>query len=231
MVLTTIDTAENRARTAPSGPVLINCSFGESVAGMPAPWNKSCLEGMERWTTSSTPCTQYYDAKLGFHGESSPTFSAGLEQVSIIIRSAKKGLLVISSVSAPEETWAVARLAQHLGWPVVSDVRSGLRIQEVLHIGGAESPKVNVIHNLDQILQSKGVAKVSNPDVVLQVSLPFTILLRNIRFLECTQADTNASKIFSELHPYEKDTITFSFLKSALRVSWLCLTANSSADH
>lgn len=170
MVLTTIDAAVNRAMIAPSGPVHINCAFREPLAGNPSLWSTACLKGLERWSTTSTPYTEYIDSKPRVLGGLPPTFVAGLEGVAKLIGGAKEGLLVVGGLSAAEETWAVALLAQHLGWPVVPDVISGLRIGEVLCTEGAGERKVNIIHNFDQILLSKEVAGSLKPDVVLQVS-------------------------------------------------------------
>ncbi|CAM6124850.1 unnamed protein product [Calypogeia fissa] len=169
MVLTTVDAAVNRAMIAPSGPVHINCAFREPLAGNPAPWSTTCLKGLKRWSTTSTPYTQYIDSKPRLLGGVHPTFVVDLEAVAKLIGGAKEGLLVVGGLSAAEETWAVALLAQHLGWPVVPDVISGLRIGEALCTEGAGERKVNVIHNFDQILLSKDVARSSKPDVVLQI--------------------------------------------------------------
>lgn len=179
MVLTTVDAAVNRAMIAPAGPVHINCVFREPLAGAPAPWSTSCLKGLKRWSTTSTPYTQYIDSKPRLLGGVHPTFVADLEGVAKLIGSAREGLLVVGGLSAAEETWAVALLAQHLGWPVVPDVISGLRIGEALCTEGTGERKVNVIHNFDQILLSKDVARSSKPDVVLQVSSNSEPQLRN----------------------------------------------------
>jgi isochorismate synthase/2-succinyl-5-enolpyruvyl-6-hydroxy-3-cyclohexene-1-carboxylate synthase/2-succinyl-6-hydroxy-2,4-cyclohexadiene-1-carboxylate synthase/O-succinylbenzoate synthase len=61
--------------------------------------------------------------------------SAPLEQVLSVLRNAKRGLIVLGELPAPEDGMAAAAVATALGWPVVADVLSGLR----LHRGTAGS--------------------------------------------------------------------------------------------
>ncbi|KAL3698745.1 hypothetical protein R1sor_012821 [Riccia sorocarpa] len=174
MVLTTVDSALNKAMSAPSGPVHINCGFREPLAGTPQPWNTACLKGLDRWIITSAPYTRYIDCKPKLLGGVHPTYVADLEGVAELLESATQGMIIVGGLSAAEETWAVALLAQHLGWPVVPDILSGLRIGKVLCSSQVGERKVNIIHNFDQVLLSNSVAQSLKPDVVLQIGSRLT---------------------------------------------------------
>ncbi|KAL2645330.1 hypothetical protein R1flu_012917 [Riccia fluitans] len=174
MVLTTVDSALNKAMSAPSGPVHINCGFREPLAGTPQPWNTACLKGLERWIITSAPYTRYIDCKPKLLGGVHPTYVPDLEGVAALLEGATEGMIIVGGLSAAEETWAVALLAQHLGWPVVPDILSGLRIGKVLCSSQVGERKVNIIHNFDQVLLSNSVVQSLKPDVVLQIGSRLT---------------------------------------------------------
>lgn len=175
MVLTTLDSAVFRAKTAPSGPVHINCPFREPLAGLPEAWNTDCLRGLDRWIFSSSPFTTYMN---GVDHIASGNIMEVIQEVKV----AKRGLLVVGGLHTAEETWAVVMLAAHLGWPVFPDVLSGLRIGHVFSAGKTKGLPSNIIQHIDQILLSKAVADAIEPDVILQVHVykhyPFLLLVR-----------------------------------------------------
>ena len=92
-----------------------------------------------------------------------------LVEVVKILKEAERGLLVVGGLHTGEETWAVALLASYIGWPIVPDVLSGLRIGNAFTFGQNKDLQLNVIHHFDQILLSKSVADAISPDVILQV--------------------------------------------------------------
>lgn len=167
MVLTTLDTAIFRAKTSPFGPVHINCPFREPLAGFIEPWNPLCLEGLQRWVSRSSPFTKHVsvniDRKYGDFGS--------LVEVLKILMEAERGLIVVGGLHTGEETWAVALLASYIGWPIVPDVLSGLRIGNAFVFGQNKDLQLNIIHHFDQILLSKSVADAISPDVILQVQV------------------------------------------------------------
>ncbi|KAG0608149.1 hypothetical protein M758_8G082600 [Ceratodon purpureus] len=194
MVLTTLDSAVFRAKTAPSGPVHINCPFREPLAGLPEEWNTDCLKGLDRWISSSSPFTNYMNG----------VDHTGIGNIMEIIREvkgAKKGLLVVGGLHTAEETWAVIMLASHLGWPVFPDVLSGLRLGPVFNAGKTKDVPSNIIQHIDQILLSKSVADAIEPDVILQIGGRLTSK-RIGNFLE---ASTPRAHILVEEHPFRAD--------------------------
>ncbi|KAG6548096.1 hypothetical protein Mapa_010376 [Marchantia paleacea] len=188
MVLTTVDSAANKAMSAPSGPVHINIGFREPLAGTPQTWNIACLKGLERWIATAAPYTQYIDCNPKLLGGVHPTYVADLEGIAELLESAAEGMIIVGGLSAAEETWAVALLAQHLGWPVVPDILSGLRIGKVMCSSRVGERKVNIIHHFDQVLLSSSVSQSLRPDVVLQIGSRLTSK-RLSQFLEAASPE------------------------------------------
>ena len=108
-----------------------------------------------------------------------------------MLRSARRGLLVVGEVSSASDVVMAARIGRLLGWPVAADVLSGLRI-------GAPPPappsslgqpgQLCVIHHLDHLLlgggpEGGGWWDELRPDVVLQLG-PHLTSKRVSTFLE-----------------------------------------------
>nr|XP_024385455.1 protein PHYLLO, chloroplastic-like isoform X2 [Physcomitrium patens] len=194
MVLTTLDSAVFRAKTVPSGPVHINCPFREPLAGLTDPWSTACLKGLDRWILSSSPFTTYMNSV-------NQTGTRDILEIVHEMKGAKRGLLVVGGLHTAEETWAVAMLASHLGWPVFPDVLSGLRIGHVFHSGKANKLSLNIIQHIDQILLKKSVADVIEPDVILQIGGRLT----SKRVGTFLGASTPRAYILVEEHPIRAD--------------------------
>ncbi|BFI28545.1 menaquinone-specific isochorismate synthase [Marchantia polymorpha subsp. ruderalis] len=227
MVLTTVDSAVNKAMSAPSGPVHINIGFREPLAGTPQAWNAACLKGLERWIDTAAPYTQYIDCNPKLLGGVHPTYVADLEGIAELLESATEGMIIVGGLSAAEETWAVALLAQHLGWPVVPDILSGLRIGKVMCSSRVGERKVNIIHNFDQVLLSSSVAQSLRPDVVLQIGSRLTSK-RLSQFLEAASPE---AYIIVEEHSSRHDPshiVTHRVQSSAADFSYTIMNATGS---
>lgn len=166
MVLTTLDTAVFQSKTSPSGPVHINCAFREPLAGLVEPWDSACLKGLDRWVFNPSPFTTH------FEGNSSSGNLSNIIEIVAELKEAKRGLIVVGGLHSGEETWAVSMLASHMGWPVIPDVLSGLRIGDTFTTGRNEEQLV--IHHFDQILLSQAVRDAIQTDVILQVNWSHT---------------------------------------------------------
>jgi isochorismate synthase/2-succinyl-5-enolpyruvyl-6-hydroxy-3-cyclohexene-1-carboxylate synthase/2-succinyl-6-hydroxy-2,4-cyclohexadiene-1-carboxylate synthase/O-succinylbenzoate synthase len=161
-MLTTIDTAVRRATGERPGPVHLNCQFREPLAPVPVPWDERCLQGLEHWETSGRPFTTHVTApESSASGEQS---AAMVEAVHAVLR-AKRGLILVAELPHPADAAAAVTLAQALGWPVVTDVLSGLRIGSAPPAG---SPAALLTH-FDHVLLEKNVWGDVAPDVVLQL--------------------------------------------------------------
>jgi 2-succinyl-5-enolpyruvyl-6-hydroxy-3-cyclohexene-1-carboxylate synthase len=149
-VLTTVDQALYRALRSPAGPVHLNFMFREPLA----PENKKqsysvYLRNLPDWFKSTRPFTAYASA--------SPSVSEkSLKNISSVINKSKSGIIVCGKVRSSEAA-IVLELAEKIGWPVMPDIASGLRL-------GVKSK--SVIPYFDQILLTENVAKLK-PDTVI----------------------------------------------------------------
>jgi 2-succinyl-5-enolpyruvyl-6-hydroxy-3-cyclohexene-1-carboxylate synthase len=151
LVLSTVDQALHRALGPPAGPVHVNCMFREPLEPVgEVAWPDDIPP---RWRKGSGPLTAY----------SRPETSVdvtGLERIGSVVEEAHRGLVVIGCLPSERDQKAAVRLADRLGWPVATDIRSGLRL-------GA-GPAGRVAY-LDQLLLSPRVRASFAPDVVLHL--------------------------------------------------------------
>ncbi|XP_068641777.1 protein PHYLLO, chloroplastic isoform X3 [Aristolochia californica] len=198
MVLTTVGSAVHIASQAPRGPVHINCSFREPLESTTKEWSFSCLKGLELWMSGSGPFTTYIRMK---HSRLFENIQGQLADVTEIIQSAKKGLLLIGSIQTEDEIWAVLSLAKHLLWPVVADILSGLRLRKILKFFPHMEKKVLFIDHLDHALLSEKVRLWADPDIVLQVGSRIT----SKRIAQMLESCCSSIYIMVDKHPFRHD--------------------------
>jgi len=152
-VLTTVDQAVHRAQRGPPGPVHLNCSFrkplepvGEGVAD-PHP------EPVEAWADGDTPFTSYPTP----HAQ--PSFAA-LDALADRLDDVDRGLVVAGRLRTDAEARAVRRLCDRVGWPVVPDLTSRLRL-------GRQAPLT--VPHADLVLTNDRARRRLRPDAVLHV--------------------------------------------------------------
>lgn len=199
MVLTSIDAAVFRAGTDPMGPVHINIAFREPLAGTPDVWNLDCLKGLERWVSKSLPFTKYVRTVAENIIKQPHIPCSEIKEIADIITSGCRGLLIVGGLHKAEESQAVLLLAKHLGWPVVPDILSGVRLRHLDLING--DGQVCVVDYFDHMLLSIHIHALIKPDIVLQVGSRLTSK-RLAQFLEVCQP---ASYILVEEHPFRHD--------------------------
>jgi len=158
-VLTTVDQAVHRARRVPPGPVHLNCSFrkplepvGEGApAAVPAP--------VEGWAEGDTPFTTYPPP--------TPRPPTGdVDALAGALDGIDRGLLVVGRLRTDTDARAAQRLATRLGWPLVPDVTSRLRL-------GSASTPVHVPY-ADLLLAAESARERLEPKAVLHVGGRFT---------------------------------------------------------
>jgi len=148
-VLSTIDEAFSRATQIHPGPVHINQMFREPLAPEKvrdgaSTWAKS----LGPWWTSTKPWTRF-----------EPVVTNGkVDEAVTELKSAKRGLIVAGALHNYHEAEAVLSIAETLGWPVLPDIRSRLRLH---------SKNDLVITMADHVLLSKKFGSMGAPDVVL----------------------------------------------------------------
>lgn len=106
------------------GPVHLNCPFAEPFyPGQGEPLPASWWQPLAQWLVSEQPLTIYHSASAGV----TPNPEREPEWLSF---SQQRGVLVVGEICDQKEAQAVARLAQALGWPLLADVQSQLRLSE-----------------------------------------------------------------------------------------------------
>jgi 2-succinyl-5-enolpyruvyl-6-hydroxy-3-cyclohexene-1-carboxylate synthase len=173
-VLTTIDQAVHRATNSPQGPVHLNCMFREPFLPPDARYESvPDNSAISTWRAQRQPFTLYEQPHAVLSDEQ-------VSGASDIINDAASGLLVVGRLRHQAERSAVTRFAQQLGWPVLPDISSGLRL-------GAECD--HIIPHYDLLLQSADRWKIAPPAVVIHlggrvVSKRLTTFLKEARFDE-----------------------------------------------
>ncbi len=150
VVLTTVDQAVYRSRRAPEGPVHLNLMFREPF--LPDEEDEPHF-GPEEWERSDEPYTRYADTKPAVD-------EAEIERLWEELRPVERGLIVAGRLSSRKQGEAVMRLANALGWPLLPDIGSQVRL-------GADSG--NAVAYYDALLSSESFAGSHAPEAVLHV--------------------------------------------------------------
>ena len=119
-VLTTVDQAAYRAGRSPKGPVHLNLMFREPL--IPGPQEDAVPAATpERWRNTSEPYTRYATTKPAVDG-------AEVESLWERLRPAGRGLVVAGRLATRAQGEAVEGLAHSLGWPLLPDLGSQVRL-------------------------------------------------------------------------------------------------------
>ncbi len=147
MVLTTVDQAAYRARRTPQGPVHLNLMFREPFL----PDDEGALPGPSSWIESSKPYTRYAATKPAVD-------RAEIDHLWRALRPVRRGLVVAGRLASRKQGEAVLRLADALGWPLLPDAGSQIRL-------GAKSP----VAYYDALLASDTFAEAHAPEAVIHI--------------------------------------------------------------
>lgn len=122
-VLATIDHAVYRASGVGSGPVHLNFQFREPlVPNLVNPVSADYLSSVMQWREQEKPYTVYSESRR-------LCSDLELSEIAKLISNAKSGLLVIGRLKQTvDELRGIVALSERLGWPVVTDIGSGLRL-------------------------------------------------------------------------------------------------------
>ncbi len=156
-VLTTAAQAVARAQ-GPAGPVHLNCPFREPLAPTPDGLDPArALDGLERWATSDVP----FSCHAGDLSRR-PAPRAARDVAALLAAHADAPGVIVVGPQPPGSQFhdaGIVRLAEHLGWPILSDVLANLR---------TNSASGTVIDGYDLALGSECFRREVCPRVVLQ---------------------------------------------------------------
>ena len=149
MVLTTVDQAAYRARRGPHGPVHLNLMFREPFL----PEEDEVLTGPSPWAEDDEPYTRYAATKPAVDETEIQALWQTLRQV-------QRGLVVAGRLASRKQGEAVLRLAGALGWPLLPDIGSQVRL-------GTDSE--NLATYYDALLAGDSFAEAHAPEAVVHV--------------------------------------------------------------
>ena len=181
MVLTTIDQLVYRTRRIPAGPVHLNCMFREPLVPKGKKVSSAYYNTNKNWHGIKQPFTTYCHTTTHL-------LEGDLKLLAAKLNSVKKGLLVTGRLNNIETSQAVMHLIKKLGWPVFSDITSGLRGS-----GG--------INYYDQILLGESLNKYLRSELILHLGRPLTSK-RYLNFVSMCKPD---NYIMIDEHPYRQD--------------------------
>jgi len=151
-LLSTIDEAYARAVGEPAGPVHLNQMFREPLAPVrvrdgSAAWQQT----VARWWRQDTSW------QIRVVGKRSPERRAVND---VAAWAKRRGIIVAGSLALSDDRAAVCQLGDAWGWPVLPDVRSGLRLDMEKH---------GVVSMIDQLLLGDHATNQLRPDCIVHV--------------------------------------------------------------
>ncbi|WP_103028785.1 2-succinyl-5-enolpyruvyl-6-hydroxy-3-cyclohexene-1-carboxylic-acid synthase [Salinibacter altiplanensis] len=153
-VLTTADQALHRARRAPSGPVHLNCMFRKPLGPVEQEASVAIPPAVEEWAADTEPYTHYPTPNPSPPGSK-------LDALADSLGGTEHGLVVAGRLDSAEAAEATQRLAVHLGWPLIPDLTSRLRLN------GEDGP--GQVPYGDLVLTAEAFREAHPPRAVLQV--------------------------------------------------------------
>ncbi|MFO8098699.1 MAG: 2-succinyl-5-enolpyruvyl-6-hydroxy-3-cyclohexene-1-carboxylic-acid synthase, partial [Salinibacter sp.] len=164
-VLTTVDQAVHRAVRPPAGPVHLNCGFRKPLQPVEEGPRPQAPAAVRDWAATDTPFTHY--------PASTPRASAAdVSALAPRLDDGRRGLVVAGRLRTDAEAAAVQRLAARLGWPLIPDLTSRLRLQ-------ADGARRTVPY-ADLVLTSASFREAYEPEAV--VRLGGRIVSKRLRF-------------------------------------------------
>jgi 2-succinyl-5-enolpyruvyl-6-hydroxy-3-cyclohexene-1-carboxylate synthase len=149
MVLTTVDQAAYRAGRTPQGPVHLNLMFREPFLSDPE--DDDVLSGPSSWARSGEPYTRYAASK--------PTVDEmEIHNLWETLRPVRRGLVVAGRLASLKQGEAVLLLADALGWPLLPDIGSQIRL-------GTE----DIAAHYDALLAGDSFVETHAPEAVVHV--------------------------------------------------------------
>ena len=163
-ILTSIDHAVHASMASPPGPVHVNCMFRDPLAPTPTPWSAApTLQGLDQWQLSAEPFTTHIPQAAGLYNADGG-YASVVGRVATLAQDAQRGMIVAGGMSSHGDMLAVMILSHHLGWPLVADPLSGVRLRASMNAHSGY-----LVPFMDQVLLAPSAAAELRPDVVIQV--------------------------------------------------------------
>lgn len=204
-ILTTIDQAVHRARSTPAGPVHLNCMFREPLAPPDEMIDfTGYLKSIDNWMKRTAPYTTYTPVEIVPNEDE-------VESIATLLNETECGLIVLGKLTH-DESCAALELADKLGWPVLPDISSSVR----LGTGGV----AELVPYHDLLLL--GDMNECTPNTVLHIGGRLT----SKRLMTFLRESTDLCYVHVDNHPFRLDPDhTVSHKVSSDPISF-CLTAS-----
>ncbi len=202
-VLTALDQAVSRCGGPSGGAVHINCMFREPLAPTDQGGTfEKYLEPLRVWKRDGQAYTRYKSVPA------TPDSSL-VAEVSAMVGRCPRGLLVAGRLRDPLESAAVASLAEILGWPLLPDVTSGLRL---------DSKPGTAVPYHDVLLGSEEFMRQHAAEAVIHVGGRLT----SRRLLDCLELTRPKDYVVVNDHPDRQDPIHRATQRFQLSVVGFC---------
>ena len=103
--------------------------FRDPLAPLPTPWSAApTLHGLDQWQLSAKPFTTHIPQAAGLYNADGG-YASVVGVVATLVQNAQRGMIVAGGMSSHGDMLAVMILSHHLGWPLVADPLSGVRLR------------------------------------------------------------------------------------------------------
>ena len=203
VVLTTVDQAVSRCRGPSGGVAHLNCMFREPLAPTDEGEDfEPYLAPLEAWRAGERPYTRYESAPAR------PSREA-LDRLAALAGRRPRGVLVAGRLADPAARRAAADLAVSLGWPLLPDVTSGLRL---------DGRPGNSVHYYDTLLSSETFMRRRRIEAVIHLGGRLT----SRRLMDHLEAVRPGDYVVVDDHPHRQDPIHRATQRLRLPVAAFC---------
>lgn len=203
VVLTTVDQAVSRCRGPAGGAVHLNCMFREPLA--PTDQGEDFgpyLAPLDAWRAGERPYTRY-------ESESARPGREVLDRLAALVARRPRGIVAAGRLADPAARRAAADLAVSLGWPLLPDVTSGLRLDD--------RPGNSVPYH-DTLLASETFVQRRRIEAVIHLGGRLT----SRRLMDRLEAFPPGDYVVVDDHPHRQDPIHRATQRLRLPVAEFC---------
>ena len=202
-LLTTVDQAVSRCRGPSGGVVHLNCMFREPLAPTDAGEDFGpYLAPLDAWRAGERPYTRYESAP-GRAGRGT------LDRLAALAARRPRGVLVAGRLADPAARRAAVDLAAALGWPLLPDVTSGLRL---------DGRPGNSVPYHDTLLASETFLQQRRIEAVIHLGGRLT----SRRLMDHLEAVRPGDYVVVDDHPHRQDPIHRATQRLRLPVAAFC---------